>query len=131
MAGNTLVPEDGYYKPVPELLKRLRREFADRITIDKDEGRESVLRQVAYMKYLRERGTPQWSDEDIMELESKADESYVVHVCDPEISRDWEITTTLIPDTDIVVGYASPQHEAAVRPLLERFAKAIQYEIDW
>ncbi len=131
MAGNTLVPEDGYYKPVTELLSRLRQEFGDKVTIDRSEGHESVLRQVAYMKHLRERGTPQWSDEDIMELESKADDSYVVHVCDPEISGDWEITTTLIPDMDIVVGYASPEHEAAVRPLLERFAKAIEYEIDW
>ena len=131
MAGNTLVPEDGYFKPVAELLDRLRREFGDKITIDKTKGRESVLGSVAYMKRLRDRGNPRYSDEDIAELESKADESYWVCIYDPDVSREWNMITTLVPDEDIVVGYSSPEEQDAVRPLLERFARAIEYDIDW
>jgi len=104
-----------------EVARRLRDEF-EHCEIDREQGQDHVGDMLAK---LIELNAPQAM---IDEVSAGRDRSLQVTVADDSASEDY-LTFIVQPNDGILIGYFSAQHEKATRPILERCARALGYQI--
>jgi hypothetical protein len=109
-----------YLEP-KELARRLRDEFAF-CAVDAEQGRDDVGDMLAKLIELK---APQAM---IEEVTAGREQSLRVTVAD-DMASDKYLSFIVRPNDGLLIGYYSAQHEAASKPLLERCAQALSYEI--
>ena len=110
------------YLPCMEAIVRIREEFDD-VDFDQDQGSDDVGDIIAKLIELK---APQQIIDHAM---AGRDDSYHVTISDGPSDGDCSISFILQPNTGPLIGYHSRQHEEQSRPLLERCAKALGYQI--
>jgi hypothetical protein len=117
-----LEPPEGHpYLDPEEVVKRLRDEFAF-CDADADQGADDVGDVIAKLIELN-------APKAIIDAEIAArDRSYSVTVADDLASEDY-LSFIVRPGAGPLVGYHSKQREAAIRNLVERYARALDHEI--
>jgi len=129
MAFNRLVPkEGGRYLPPGEVIERLQQEFAQ-VDVDIAKGEVHVLNMIAQLTRMQDFSPPPASSEDIERLRSAKNEARYVTVMGESKDQDAYLTTCIIPGETLFFDYSSARHEMMARPLLERIAAALDYEI--
>ena len=114
--------DDQSYLAPSDVVERLREEFGF-VEADQDEGDNIVGDTIAK---LIELNAPQ----EIIDQQRAAQSRSISVVITDELTADDFLRFTVKPDEGILIGYSSGQHEAAVRPLVERCATALNYRID-
>jgi hypothetical protein len=117
-----LMPHPGqdFLEP-EEVIERLKDEFDD-VIADREQGADDVGSMIA--KFIELKAPQQFIDECL----AGQDRSYWVSVADDPTSED-DISFIIQPGVGPLIGYRSKQHEDAARPLLERCAAALNYQI--
>lgn len=131
MAIDHLCPRDDEYLSPAEIVDRLKREFRF-VTVDKERGYQGVVDLIAWLEELKIRGKtagPVPIDEQIALYEAMKDEVLDVIITDDEHPGDAVLSTSLQPSQRISFGYYSANNQEASRPLLERCATALNYEL--
>jgi hypothetical protein len=129
MAADWLVcpDEDIPLKP-KEVIRRLRKEFRY-VKTSKKKGLEEIQGQIDFLARFKGKRARDKKNR-IDELESYKTEAYwVVFGDDPESKQSY-LCTVVTPEDRLFFGYSSASHERAAKPLLERCAKALSYEIE-
>ncbi|HUE71364.1 MAG TPA: hypothetical protein VMP01_10810 [Pirellulaceae bacterium] len=103
------------------MVHRLREEFAF-CDADAEQGADDVGDMIAKLIELK---APQAIIDAAV---AGRERSYSVTVADDMASEDF-LSFIVRPGEGPLIGYQSRQHEAAVRPLLDRCARALNYEI--
>jgi hypothetical protein len=124
-----LTPKAGQpYLAPEEVMRRLQNTFRY-VDASASRGAASIEQDIAYMVSARQSGTP-YTDEEIERLRGVKDKAIDVIVAD-ESQADLAYLSVLIePDEKLFFGYESGEHEDAARPLLERIAEVLEYEIE-
>jgi hypothetical protein len=117
-----LCPPDGrpFLEP-EEVVERLREEFAY-CDANADQGADDVGDMIAKLIELE---APQAIIDAAI---AGRERSFSVTVADDMASEEY-LRFIVQPGEGPLIGYHSGQHEAAVRPLLERCARALDYGI--
>lgn len=121
MAHRLEPPQGRSYLDPREVVERLRDEFPD-CEADADQGADDVGDLIAK---LIELNAPQAIIDHAV---AGRDRSFTVVVADDMASDDY-LRFIVRPDEGIHIGYFSAQHEAAVQPLVERCAQALNYKV--
>ena len=130
MAHSRLFPRRGESFISPgEAVRRLAAEFVA-VTTDRQQGAEHVWRMVTQLRRMGHLTPPPATPDEIARLEVLAPEAVFVLLSDGPASGQADLTTCIFPDHPLFFGYSSAQHQAASRPLLERCAKVLGYEIE-
>jgi hypothetical protein len=120
-----LTPKAGQQYLLPEeIVRRFRMTFK---YVDASESRavESIQESIQYM-----RRSGAFSDAEIARLRSIKDRAIDVIVAD-ELAPDLAYLVVLIePDEKLFFSYESRSHEKAAKPLLERIATVLDYNLD-
>lgn len=118
-----LSPPDGAaYLDPEEVFRRLHEEF-DYTAIDRDEGADVVGEIVAKLVELN-------APQEVIDFQrASQDRAIQVVIADDSTSDDY-LQFTVKPSNGIFIGYSSAQHEAATRPLVERCARVLNYQIN-
>jgi hypothetical protein len=129
MAFNRLYPKEGgrYLSPT-EVIERLKQEFAQ-VEVDVAKGEVHVLRMIEQLARMQDFTPPPASPEDIERLRSVKNEARFVTVMSKSKDEDAYLSTCIISGEALFFDYSSARHEMMARPLLERFAAALNYEI--
>lgn len=114
-------PEGRAFLDPEEIVERLREEFAF-CDADKDQGADDVGDIIAKLIELK---APQAIIDAVL---AGRERSYSVTVADDMASEDY-LNIIVRPDEGPLIGYHSAQHEAAVRSLVERCVRALDYEL--
>ena len=124
-----LTPKAGQpYLSPEEVVRRLKNNFKY-VDASASRGAAPIEQGIAYMVSARQSGAP-YTDEEIERLRGVKDKAIDVIVAD-ESRADLAYLSVLIePDEKLFFGYESGEHEDAAKPLLERIAKALEYEIE-
>jgi hypothetical protein len=124
-----LTPKAGQQYLLPEeVLRRLRMTFKY-VDASSSRAAESIEQSIKYMLDARQSGAP-FSLEEIEELRSIKDRSIEVVVAD-ELEPGLAYLSVLIePDDKLFFSYESGSHEDAAKPLLERIAKVLDYDLE-
>jgi hypothetical protein len=109
------------YLDPKEVVERLRDEFSF-CDADANQGSDDVGDMIGKLIELK---APQHLIDAAV---GGRDRSFSVVVAD-EMDSDNCLSFIVQPDSGILIGYNSGQHEATVRPLVERCAQALDYEI--
>ena len=104
-----------------EVALRLCEEFAY-CDVDAEQGKDDVGDMIAK---LIELNAPQFIIDDAM---AGREQSLRITVADDTTSEDY-LSFLVRPNEALLIGYRSGQHEAATRLLVERCARALDYEI--
>jgi hypothetical protein len=136
MAADRIVPkdfedEDEEFLEPDEVIRRLRAEFRV-VEVNKDYAKEMVQGRIAEIERHSAEGFDPWleNDETLERLRSGIDNAYGVYVVDEPDTKDAFLTTVVMPNEPFFFGYISADHQRKSRPLLERFAKALDYDIE-
>ena len=114
-------PEGRPFLEPEEVVERLREEFAF-CDADQDQGADDVGDMIAKLIELK-------APKPIIDAAiAGRDRSYSVTVADDMASENY-LSFIVRPGEGPLIGYHSGQHEEAVRSLLERCARALDYEI--
>ena len=117
-----LEPPKGRADLDPKKIAHLLREEFTYCAIDAEQGADDVGDMIAKLIDLK---APQ---EIIDKAMAGREHSFRVTIADDMASEDY-LSFFIQPETGPLIGYYSAQHEAATRPLLERCARALGYEI--
>jgi hypothetical protein len=130
MAFNRLYPKEGgrYLSPT-EVIEKLKQEFAH-VEVDAAKGEVHILNMIAQLIRMQDFSPPPASPEDIERLRSVKNEARYVTVMSESMDQDAYLTTCIIPGEMLFFDYSSARHEIISRPLLERIAAALNYEIE-
>ena len=131
VALSILFPSEGFL-PLDEVITILQSEFSC-VIVSKEEGKESVDKELAYLKRLKSKGkSPMGRDiqADIAYIESLRDEAFKVTIADDKENEDCMLVTTLMPNRPISFSYYSQFHQSSTEPLLNRVANALGYELE-
>ncbi|RCS40584.1 hypothetical protein DTL42_24750 [Bremerella cremea] len=118
-----LSPADGAsYLDPEEVFRRLREEF-DYTAIDRDEGSDVVAAIIAKLVELK-------APQEVIDFQVACqDRAIQVKIAEDAVSEDY-LQFTVKPNDGIFIGYVSAEHEAAMRPLVERCARVLGYQIE-
>ncbi|MBX9790208.1 MAG: hypothetical protein K2Y37_14925 [Pirellulales bacterium] len=116
-----LEPPPGNYHDPFVVVERLRDEFAG-CEADAAAGADAVGDMIAKFIELK---APQAI---IEEAANGRERAYLVTVAD-DMASDNCLTFLVRPGAFILIGFHSAQHEAATKPLAERCARALGYQI--
>lgn len=130
MAHSRLFPKLGmpYLSPM-ETINRLSSEF-EGFQADREKGGKYVGQMLQQLKRMRHLSPPPATDKEIARLEAMQDESIFVSISDEANLGPTHLTTCIIPGQPLFFGYSSAKHELDARPLLERSAAALGYDIE-
>jgi hypothetical protein len=109
------------YLDPEEIARRLREEFAS-CEVDAEQGQEDVREMLAKLREMR---APKAV---IDQVAAGRDRSLRITVAD-ESGSDDSLSFMVRPDDAILIGYFSAEHQTATRPLVERCALALGYEV--
>ena len=119
--------ETGYLSP-REVVNRINAVFAY-VEASEDEGREHVRDVIAQLQSMMREGTIPHDRQYLAHLKRVQDQAIYVYFGDnPGIEIEC-LSTAVIPGEPILFDYSSPEHEQAARPILERCAIVLGYEI--
>jgi hypothetical protein len=129
MAHNWLGPKPGspYHSPA-NVIDQLRAEFL-RVTVNAQKGAENVGKTIAQLNRMKTLSPPPASEEEIERLRSVQEQAVAVTFSDEASPEYAYLEVTLTPGYALFFGYSSPEHQEAARPLLERCASILGYEI--
>jgi hypothetical protein len=113
-------PGQDFLEP-EDVIERLKDEF-NYVVADREQGADHVSSMIA--KFI-ELNAPQQFIDDCL---AGQDRSYWVSVADDDATED-DIGFILQPGVGPLIGYHSQHHEDAARPLLERCAATLNYQI--
>lgn len=117
-----LQPIEGQaYLDPEEVARRLTEEFAD-CDVDAGQGADDVGDMLAKLIELK---APQAV---IDEVTTGRERALRITIADDR-AADNRLSFIVRPNDGLLIGYHSAQHEAATRPLLDRCAAALGYEI--
>ncbi len=135
--GHQLSPRnDSPHLTPTEILERLRDEFAY-VNSDAKAGSDQVGDMLAHLRRMKanfekRREPPPMAAEvehQISRLEAVRSEAISIVVIDDPLNEDASFSCTVIPGDDLIVGYASAQHEQSATPLVKRAAEALSYSM--
>lgn len=124
--GHELTPKNEAFLPVEEVIKRLQREFAF-----VDVSREQALEQIDGMLKYGEQIAAQVPEAAAISarLRQVRDHSVMIGLADKRRFGKAYLNFLLKPGHPISIDYEGGKHEDAAKPLLERAASALDYEI--
>jgi hypothetical protein len=121
-------PSSSFLSPA-EVVSRLRAEFRH-IAVDQQQGVAHAGQLIAQLERMKDLEPPPASPEEIQRLRSLQNQALFITLSDEAMSEFAYLAFGVIPGTPLFFGYSSPQHEEASRPLLERCASALDYDIE-
>lgn len=120
-----LTPKAGKRYLLPEeIVQRLRMAFIY-VDASRSRGAESIERSIQYM---RQSGA--FSDEEIARLRNIKDRAIEVIVADELAPGLAYLAVVIEPDEKLFFSYESRSHEEATKPLLERIATVLDYDLE-
>ena len=123
-----LTPKAGQPYLAPEEVVRRLRDAFKYVDASASRGAASIEQGIEYMVRARHSGAP-FTDEEIERLRRVKDKAIDVIVAE-ESGADLTYLSVLIePDEKLFFDYESGEHEDAAKPLLERIAKVLDYQI--
>jgi hypothetical protein len=125
--GHSLEPKSGLFLPLDEVVTRLKREFRI-VEASQEEAQSMIDGMLEYGRWLQSRGVKEGAPVTA-NLRQVRDSSLMVAVADRKRYGREYLSFLLKPDQGIFVDYEDGHHEKAAKPLLERVARALQYEI--
>ena len=124
-----LTPKAGQSYLAPEEVVRRLQDTFKYVDASASRGTASIEQDIEYMVSAQQSGAP-YTDEEIERLRGVKDKAIDVIVAD-ESRADLAYLSVLIePDEKLFFGYESGEHEDAAKPLLERIAEVLEYEIE-
>ena len=118
----------GHYLCPPEVVRRLKREFAYVETSDED-GQRLVLEIIQQLVALRHAGAACIDAKYLAHLEQVQERAIVVHFGDDLTSDASLLSVPVVPEEPLIVEYASPGHQQSLRPLVARCAAVLEYDM--
>ena len=125
IVAHDLTRKTGQHYLLPEeIVRRLRLAFKH---VDASQSRavESIEQSIQYM-----RGSGAFSDEEIDRLRGMTDRAIDVIVADESPPGLGYLTVLIEPDEKLFFDYESQSHEKAAKPLLERIARLLDYDLE-
>lgn len=120
-----LTPKPGERYLVPEeIVRRLRLAF-EYVDASQSRAVESIEQSIQYM-----RRSGAFNDAEIERLLSIKDKAIDVIVADEALPGLAYLTVLIEPDERLFFDYESQSHEKAARPLLERIARLLEYDLE-
>lgn len=130
MAHDRLFPRTGHkWLSPPEVVERLRSEFST-VKVDRKQGEAHVVRMIDQLTRMLHLTPPPASEAEIDRLRSVREQAVFLMFGESTDSDNGYLGTTVIPGEPLFFGYSSGRHQEATRPLLERCASALGYEIE-
>ena len=135
--GHQLSPhDDTSYLTPKEIVDRLCDVF-EYVSSDASVGAEQVgdmITQLRRMKsgFKKRKELPPMAaevDKQIARLEEVQAEALNIVVIDDPLDENASFSFTALPGDDLLIGYASAQHEKTAAPLVKRAAKALGYTV--
>ena len=126
--GHKLRPKNnGPFLAPKEVVRRLRNDIK---YVDASSARaaKSIDEGIKYMLEVRETGGG-FTEEEIERLRSVRNKSIDIIIGDAA-KPNAILSFVVEPGEELFIGYESGQHEDAAKPLLERIARALDYEIE-
>lgn len=120
-----LTPKAGQQYLLPEeIVQRLRKAFKY-VDASRSRGAESIEQSIQYM-----RRSGAFSDEEIVRLRNIKDRAIEVIVADELTPGLAYLSMVIEPDEKLFFSYESRSHEEAAKPLLERIARLLDYDLE-
>lgn len=135
--GHRLSPKSDADSLLPSDVVARLYDFFPNVSVDSSAGASHVDEMIAQYQRMQ-RGFERWKDPPpeaieltsmIERLESLRSDAISVSVTDAPHDENRSITFTLIPGEDILIGYASQQHEEKSTEIVMRIADAISYDV--
>lgn len=120
-------PELGYLSP-REVVNRINAVFAY-VEASEDEGRQHVRDVITQLQAMMKDGTIPQDRQYLAHLRRVQDQAIYVYFGDNPGAENECLSTAVIPGEPILFDYASPDHEQCSRPILERCAIVLGYDI--
>ena len=122
-----LSPSSGVFLAPAEVARRLRLEFAA-LDVSAEKGREYVRDLLTRVLELRARGVDR-GDDYVHRLQRAEPVSVFLFIADDPYAEDAHLSCCCMPGEPLFFSYTSGAHEDAARPLLERCARVLAYDI--
>jgi len=116
------------YLSPEDVLTRIEAEFAF-IEASNDAGRKHVRTLITQMRNLMRADKIPMDAEHLERLHKAAPAAIYVCFGDDPGSEFAYLESTVIPDEPLYFAYASPKHEKAALPLLQRCARILNYNV--
>lgn len=123
-----LAKENRVYLRPQVVIARLEREFAY-VETSEEVGRQHVAQLIRELPKVKKWGQITVDRKYLEHLHKVRDEAVFIYFGDNPGSEDAILSTAVIPGNPLVVDFSSPEHRRATRPLLERCANVLGYEI--
>ena len=120
-------PEIGYLSP-REVVNRINAVFAY-VEASEDEGRQHVRDVITQLQAMMKDGTSPPDRQYLAHLRRVQDQAIYVYFGDNPGAENECLATAIIPGEPILFDYSSPDHEQGARPILERCAIVLGYDI--
>jgi len=120
-------PETGYLAP-REVVKRIDAVFAY-LEASEEEGREHVRDVITQLQAMMRDGTIPQDRKYIAHMKRVQDQAIFLYFGDNPGVEEECLSTAVIPGEPLFFDYSSPEHEMAARPILERCAIVLGYDI--
>jgi hypothetical protein len=121
-------PACGRYLCPPEVVRRLKREFAY-VETSEEGGRRHVFEVMQLLLTLRQTGGVQVDDECIVRLERVQERAICVCFGDDLASETSLLNTPVVPEEPLIFEYLSAEHQRSLEPLVARCAAVLGYEM--
>ncbi|MBX3450846.1 MAG: hypothetical protein KF777_14870 [Planctomycetaceae bacterium] len=134
--GHRLKPTERASRHLDDLVDSLRGAFA-LVEADAEKGSAIVGDMIAHFLKVKD-GYSRWKtpppqaaeiDALIARFESLREQAAFITLANDESDDDRRISFNLVPGEDIIMGYATPRHEAVVTALTKRVADVLGYEM--
>src|SRR5262245_2964556 len=132
-----LAPRNGgVFLPPAEVVKRAREEFAY-ADADAEAGADHVGDMIAHFLRMKA-GYARWKnppsdaaglDGMIARLEAIRQDAVMLTFGDDPTSEYAYVSSAILPEEPLFIGYCCGQHEDEASPLVRRFAATLQYDL--
>ena len=120
-------PEIGYLEP-REVVNRINAVFAY-VEASEEEGRTHVRDVIQQLQTMMKEGTVPHDRQYLAHMRRVQDQAIYVYFGDNPGVEDECLSAAVIPGEPLFFDYSSPEHEKAARPILERCAIVLGYDI--
>jgi hypothetical protein len=111
-----------------EVVDRINTVFAY-VEVNEEAGRKHVAEVLAQLQTMMRDGTIPQDDHYLLHMKRMRNEAVFVYFGDDPGIEEKCLNTTIIPGEPLYFYYSSSAHEAAGRPILERCATVLDYDI--
>jgi hypothetical protein len=126
---NWLLAKEGHiYLPPRLVIVRLENEFAYVESIDQ-EGQQHVAELIKQLPRNKKWGGNAVDGNYLDHLRKVQNDATFIYFGDDAGPEDAILSIALVPGTPLAVDFSSPKHQQATRPLLERCAHVLGYDI--